>query len=259
MDDAAIAEWEAPPVGADALHIDVDGYEGPLDLLLDLARRQKVDLTSISVLALVEQYLAFIENARDLRIELAADYLVMAAWLAYLKSRLLLPKEEEDEPSGEELAAALQFRLRRLDAMRDAAAKLVNRNRLGRDVFARGAPEPLALDVTRKVSASLYDLLSAYAARRQANVVRHVRIARRSVWTLSEARDVLVRLVGSITDWTPVDAFLIEHALPPDARRGARAAAFAVSLELARERRIELRQSEAFAPIYMRPVRKDPS
>ena len=249
--------WEAPVrAGPEALEVDVDGFEGPLDLLLNLARLQKVDLAAISVLALVEQYLDHVERARSLRLELAADYLVMAAWLAYLKSRLLLPQEETEEPSGEELAAALQFRLRRLEAMREASVALVNRPRLGRDVFARGDGEPVDITVTSRIGTNLYDLLTAYARRRQTNAVTSVRIDRRAVWSLEEARAALVRLVGTISDWTPLDAFLAAHALPPQARRGARASTFAASLEMAREGTIELQQGEAFAPLYMRPCRE---
>lgn len=252
-------DWQDAPALApgEALEVEVDGFEGPLDLLLALARTQKVDLQAISVLDLVEQYLDHVERARSLRLELAADYLVMAAWLAYLKSRLLLPQEESDEPSGEELAAALQFRLRRLEAMRDAAVQIVNRPTLGRDVFARGAPEPVEVAVTSHIATNLYDLLTAYAARRQANAVTHVRIDRRTVWSLEEAREVLRRLIGRIDSWTRLDAFLIDHALPPEARRGARASAFAASLEMVREGAIELRQTDAFAPLYMRAVRDD--
>ena len=250
------AGWEAPVAAAapdDVLEIDVEGFEGPLDLLLALARSRKVDLAAIPVLALAEQYLDYVERARTLRLELAADYLVMAAWLAYLKSRLLLPDEPSDEPSGDELAAALQFRLRRLEAMREASVALVTRPRLGRDVFARGAPEPVDIAVTSRVSASLYDLLTAYAARRQANAVTHVRIDRRAVWSLEEARAALVRQVGRIGDWTALDDLLVRYAVEPAARRGALAASFAAGLEMVREGALEMRQADAFAPLYLRP------
>src|SRR6185312_6558631 len=166
------------------LVVDVDGFEGPLDLLLQLARNQKVDLARISVLALAEQYLLFVERARRFRLELAADYLVMAAWLAYLKSKLLIPKQPGDEEeTGEEMAAVLQFRLQRLEAMRDAAARLVNRNRLGRDVFARGMPETVIVERRNEYSASFYDLLTAYAAQRQRQAITNVKIAKRGVWS----------------------------------------------------------------------------
>src|SRR5688572_13790141 len=174
-----------------SLVVDVEGFEGPLDLLLHLARNQKVDLARISVLALAEQYLKFVESAKAMRLELAADYLVMAAWLAYLKSKLLIPKQAgEDGETGEELAAVLQFRLKRLEAMREAAARLVNRNRLGRDVLARGMPETVIVEKRNEYSASLYDLLTAYAAQRQRQAVTNVQIARRGVWSLKEAREI---------------------------------------------------------------------
>ena len=233
------------------------GFEGPLDLLLHLARNQKVDLARISVLALVEQYIAFVENARRLRLELAADYLVMAAWLAFLKSKLLIPKQPGDEgESGEELAAVLQFRLKRLEAMRDAAARLVNRNRLGRDVFARGMPETVIIDKRNEYSASLYDLLTAYAAQRQRQEITNVRIAKRGVWSLKEAREILTRLVGEIRDWTALDTFLIRYMTTPQERATAIASSFAASLELVREGQIEVRQDAPFAPLFLRGRRK---
>jgi segregation and condensation protein A len=236
-------------VSEPALVVDVGGFEGPLDLLLHLARNQKVDLARISVLALAEQYIAFIDRARRLRLELAADYLVMAAWLAFLKSKLLIPKQPGDEgESGEELAAVLQFRLKRLEAMRDAAARLVNRNRLGRDVFARGMPETVIVERHSQYSATLYDLLSAYASQRQRQAVTNVQIAKRGVWSLKEARDLLARLVGEAGDWTALDMFLIRYLASP----AERATAIASSLELVREGTLEVRQDEAFAPLYLR-------
>ncbi|MCC2690869.1 MAG: hypothetical protein K0S21_3672, partial [Rhizobiaceae bacterium] len=217
--------------GDPSLVVDVEGFEGPLDLLLNLARTQKVDLARISVLALAEQYLQFIDGARKLRLELAADYLVMAAWLAYLKSRLLLPPEGgEDGESGEELAAVLQFRLQRLEAMRDAAARLVNRNRLGRDVFARGMPELVVVEKRNRYSASLYDLLTAYAVERQRRAIGNVRIAKRGVWSLKDARDVLTRLIGRFHDWTALDRFLVEYLTDPGERATALASSFAATL-----------------------------
>lgn len=247
--------WDAPPVAPPSpersLVVDVDGFEGPLDLLLALARSQKVDLTKISILALAEQYLVFIEELRKLRLELAADYLVMAAWLAYLKSRLLLPQEEEEEPTGEEMAAALAFRLQRLDAMREAAARLANSNRLGRDVFGRGAPEPVAIVRRSEFSASLYDLLTAYAARRQETAIAVVHMKRRVVWSLNDAREVLGRMVGRIAEWTPLQVFLSPY-LTAELRPSITASAFGASLELVREGKIMLRQHEPFAPLYIR-------
>ena len=196
----------------DALIIDIDGYEGPLDLLLSMARDQKVDLTRLSILALAEQYLQFIENARKLRLEIAADYLVMAAWLAYLKSRLLLPDtEEDDEPSGAELAAALAFRLKRLEAMREAGARLMNRDRLGRNRFVRGDPEPVEVLKSTSWEAGLYNLLEAYGSMRQRQMVTTVEIRKRAVISLQEARDRLVELIGTAVDWTPIDSFLVEY------------------------------------------------
>lgn len=249
--------WGEPEIRAaeqdePALVIDVSGFEGPLDLLLHLARTQKVDLARISVLALAEQYLAFIEQARSVRLELAADYLVMAAWLAYLKSRLLIPHAPRDEgPSGEELAATLAFRLRRLEAMRDAASRLVNRDRLGRD-FARGAPELIPVERNSAYEATLYDLLSAYASLRQRQSVTNVTIARRRVWSLAEARLMLARLIGDLQEWTALDRFLLRYMSNPEERSSAIASSFAATLELAREGRIEIRQDGAFAEIYMR-------
>jgi segregation and condensation protein A len=237
------------------LVVDVDGFEGPLDLLLALARTQKVDITRISILALAEQYLAYIEELRSLRLELAADYLVMAAWLAYLKSKLLLPDADDgEEPTGEELAAELAFRLRRLEAMRDAAARLANRDRLGRDVFGRANPEPVVVNRIGQYSATLYDLLTAYAAQRQNNataVVHHVRA--REVWSLQDARDALTRLVGRVAEWTPMEVLMSPYLSSLGSiRRSVTASAFGASLELVREGSFELRQTEAFAPIYLR-------
>ena len=236
------------------LVVDLAGFEGPLDLLLHLARTQKVDLTRISVLALAEQYLQFIDSARRIRIELAADYLVMAAWLAYLKSRLLIPKQAKDDgPSGEEMAASLAFRLKRLEAMRDAATRLVNRNRLGRDVFVRGMPEHIPTERRSAFEASLYDLVSAYAALRQRQAVTQVTIEKRTVWSLSDAREILAQLIGGgFDDWTALDRFLLRYLADPAERTTAIASAFAATLELVREGRLELRQDGAFQPIYLR-------
>jgi segregation and condensation protein A len=236
-----------------ALVVDVSGFEGPLDLLLHLARSQKVDLSRISVLALAEQYLLFVDQARRVRIELAADYLVMAAWLAYLKSRLLIPQQQklDDGPSGEEMAATLAFRLKRLEAMREAATSLVNRNRLGRDIFARGAPEHIPHRVQSAFDASLYDLLSAYANLRQRNAITQVTIEKRKVWSLVEARELLGRMLGEIGDWTTLQSYLLPY-LPAEDRVTATASAFAASLELVREGRLEIRQDGAFEPIFLR-------
>ncbi|MGB9143883.1 MAG: ScpA family protein [Aestuariivirga sp.] len=238
----------------EALIVDVDGFEGPLDLLLELARHHKVDLAQISILALAEQYLAYIDNARKMRLEVAADYLVMAAWLAYLKSRLLIPMPtgSEDEPAAD-LAAQLAFRLQRLQAMRDAAAKLMARNLVGRDVFSRGNPEPLVVETQREYADNLIDLLKAYAERRQRKA-RHqtYTLKRHATWSIKEAREALQRLVGTMDDWSTFDHWLEEYLAPSEMRRSVRASSFTASLELVREGLIELRQDDAFRPIYMR-------
>ncbi len=249
-----LSAFDAGGVDADdRLVVDVDGFEGPLDLLLRLARDQKVDLTKISILALAEQYLAFIEEARRLRIEIAADYLVMAAWLAYLKSRLLLPDDEqEDEPSGEELAAVLARRLRHLEAIREAGRRLMGSGRLGLQVFARGMPEALSVSTRIVWDASLYDLLSAYAALRLRGVVTRVKIGERTVFSLQDARLRLIRLIGETTGWATLDSYLIEYLVRPDLRATARASTLSASLELVREGKVELRQKAPFAPLYVR-------
>lgn len=246
--------FEAPPREAnETLVVDVVGFEGPLDLLLKLARDQKVDLTKISILALAEQYLAFIEAARRLTLEIAADYLVMAAWLAYLKSRLLLPDEEEDEePSGEELAAVLAARLKQLEAMREAGRRLMALSRLGRDVFARGMPEPIAIARETVWEARLYDLLSAYAALRLRAAASTMQVPQRRVLTLQEARERLMRLIGAAIHWAPLDSYLLEYLVRPEMRATARASALSASLELVREGEMELKQAEPFAPLYVR-------
>jgi segregation and condensation protein A len=235
------------------LIVDVEGFEGPLDLLLTMARQQKVDLAKISILALADQYLAFVEHARRMRLELAADYLVMAAWLAYLKSRLLLPEPVAPEgPSAADMAKALALRLRRLDAIREAGALLFQRPQLGRDMFGRGDPEPIA-EIKRPLwSATLYDLISAYARERQRHALRRVRFAKRSVWSLVEAREILQRLMGETGDWSRLDEYLIAFVVEPSMRATAFASSLAASLELVREGVIEVQQAGAFAPIYMR-------
>ena len=255
------ADWFATPDAPredEVLYVDVAGYEGPLDLLLDLARRQKVDLGKISVLALAEQYLGFIQTIRDRRIEVAADYLVMAAWLAYLKSRLMVPQApSDDEPSGEMMAALLQFRLKRLEAMRKAAMQLVNRPRLTRDVFARGQPEPVMIERRNLWEASLYDLLKAYANGRERGVPQDYHLFERTVWSLQEAREILTRLIGENMDWVPLDAYLDQFLSDPAQRKTATASSFASSLELARQGQIELRQTLTFGPLFMRRRQQD--
>ncbi len=233
--------------------VDVDGYEGPLDLLLELARRQKVDLSRISVLALAEQYLEFIEAARRIRLELAADYLVMAAWLAYLKSRLLLPAPPKtQEPDAKDLAANLARRLSRLQAIRVAAERLMNRPRLDRDLFLRGAPEGLDIVNAPIFRASLFDLLSAYARQRQKQALSHVSLKHRQVWSLAEAREALERIIGMAVEWTALDDYLIDWVATPAQARTARASTFSASLEMVKEGLIDLRQDRAFAPLLLR-------
>ncbi|MGB2931517.1 MAG: ScpA family protein [Methyloceanibacter sp.] len=252
------SDWEADAEFAaeagDTLVVDVEGFEGPLDLLLAMARTQKVDLARISVLALAQQYLDFITEARRLRLEVAADYLVMAAWLAFLKSKLLLPAEpgDEGEPSGEELAQLLAFRLKRLGAMRDAAAQLMTRKRLGRDVFARGMPEPLRVTRNSSYQANLYDLLKAYAQQRQRNSVRTWQVRTRTVWSLKDARAELERLLGISCDWAPLDQMLAEFLVAPELRKTALASSFTAMLEMAREGALEIRQAKLFAPLLIR-------
>lgn len=241
-------------VAAEALIVDVDGFEGPLDLLLVLSRTQKVDLRRISVLQLAEQYLVFVNQAKALRIELAADYLVMAAWLAYLKSRLLLPPDPTDEgPSAEDLAAHLAFQLERLQAMRDVAARLMARDQKGRDFFARGIPE----DVTRtrkiRYSATLLDLMQAYARTRTRDEFRPFVMDRHHVFTMEAALDRMRGLIGYAGDWTDLSSYLPDGwETNPQRRRSATAAHFAAVLELAKRGQIELRQGETFAPIQIR-------
>jgi len=246
-------EMEAPARESERLTLDLDGWEGPLDLLLTLARAQKVDLAKISILALVEQYLAFIADARKLRLEIAADYLVMAAWLAYLKSCLLLPKDPTIEPGPEELAMRLQLRLQRLQAMREAGARLIGRDRLGRDVFLRGRPEGLKVIRRSAWSADLYDLISAYGiVRARSEPAVHV-VARRPVMTLDEAIHRLEQLVGAHVDWTRLEAFLPDTQ-DPEYRRSALASSFVASLELARLGKIRIEQDGNFAPLFVRAV-----
>jgi segregation and condensation protein A len=236
---------------SEILTLDIDGWEGPLDLLLALARNQKVDLRQISILALVEQYLEFVNAARAIKLELADDYLVMAAWLAYLKSALLLPRNPEEMPSPEELALRLQLRLERLGAMREAGARLVARDRLGRDVFHRAAPEGLRVLRKARWEAEIYDLISAYGRiSARTRPVMHV-VAARDVMTLEEAIDRVSRLVGASIDWSTIESFLPEEARG-SYRRSALASSFVAALELARQGKVELRQKSPFAPLYVR-------
>ena len=245
--------FEGPVRDEEALNLTLDGWEGPLDLLLSLARVQKVDLHQISILALVEQYLSYLEGARKLRLEIAADYLVMAAWLAYLKSCLLLPKDPEQDPSPEELALRLQLRLQRLDAMREAGARLLGRDRLGRDVFSRGSPEGLRLVRKSAWQVSPFDLFAAYGVvKARTQPAMHV-VHARHVMTLDEAIERVSRLIGSAIDWTVLESFL-PATDDPLYRRSSLASSFVAALELSRLGRIEIDQDGHFAPLKVRVV-----
>jgi len=246
------ADFDTPPIHqSDELNLALDGWEGPLDLLLNLARAQKVDLAQISILQLVEQYLAYLAQVRALKLEIAADYLVMAAWLAYLKSCLLLPKDVEADPSPEEIALRLQMRLQRLDAMREAGARLLGRDRVGRDVFLRGAPEGLRLVRKSAWQARDFDLFAAYGATRARTAPAMHVVHARSVMTLEEALERVGRMIGAALDWTFLETFL-PATQDPQFRRSALASSFVAALELARRGRLDLDQQEAFAPIRLR-------
>lgn len=241
------------PVAGEGLHVEVGGYEGPLDVLLSLAREQKVDLIQISVLRLADQYLSWIAEARRLNLELAADYLVMASWLAFLKSRLLLPKEQdEEEPSGEEMAAALAFQLRRLEAMRDAGNALLARAQLGRDRLHRGAADNPSLSYRMVFNISLYELLRAYAASVQKQSGRTMSIEAQKLYSMEMALERLQKALGRIPNWTRLASFLPERIMEPLVQRSAIASTFAASLELAREGRLMLRQDQAFGPLFLK-------
>jgi segregation and condensation protein A len=247
---------------SERLVVSLDGYEGPLDLLLSLARTQKVDLTKISILELAEQYLAFIAEARSMRLEVAADYLVTAAWLAFLKSKLLLPKEEkqDDGPSGEEMALHLAFRLKRLGAMREAVARLFNRKQLGVDFFGRGMPEGIRTVRKSEYWASVYDLLKAYADQRNRNATHApVKWGGREVWSVREARELLERLFGQTTSWSILEHYIEQYLRDDSISKTALASSFGATLEMSREGFVEIRQSGPFAPLYVRWLNKDPS
>lgn len=254
LDDSA---WESPvrsavsENGEQSLQLDIEGWEGPLDLLLSLARTQKVDLREISILELVRAYLSFIANAEELKVELAADYLVMAAWLTYLKSALLLPKDPEIDPSPEELALRLQLRLQRLQAMREAAARLMARDRLGRDVFQRGKPEGLRTLTQTRWTSNVYDLMQGYAAVKMRTAPAVHIVAAREVMTLEDALARVSNMVGVALDWTRLEDFLPE-GLNGRLRRSAIASSFVAALELARSGKVELRQDAVFAPLEIR-------
>ena len=242
---------ERPVRQSDELTLNLDGWEGPLDLLLSLARAQKVDLAQISILQLVEQYLAYLGEARPLKLEIAADYLVMAAWLAYLKSCLLLPKDPEQDPSPEEIALRLQMRLQRLDAMREAGARLLGRDRIGRDVFLRGAPEGLRLIRKAAWQVRDFDLFAAYGVvRARTQPAMHV-VHARAVMTLEEAIERVNKMIGMALEWTFLESFL-PQSQDPQFRRSALASSLLAALELARRGRLEIAQDEAFAPIRLK-------
>lgn len=260
LDERSLEAWDAPdgelsPPEGEALMVDVYGYEGPLDLLLALARTHKVDIAKISILKLVEQYLAYINEAQRLKIEVAADYLVMAAWLAFLKSRLILPREEKvgEEPTAEEMAQRLAFRLMRLDAMRRAIDELMARKRLGRDVFVRGMTEPVTTHRELRYTAEIYDLIKAYGdLRRRTIKVGHV-VKARSVWSIKQARLRLEKLVGEgMAEWVGLETYLKVYLGRVEEDRTALASSFGATLEMAREGMIELRQDAPFAPLYVR-------
>lgn len=242
----------------DSLVLNLDGFEGPIDVLLTLARTHKVDITKISILGLAEQYLAFIQRAHALQLEIAADYLVMAAWLAYLKSRLMLPStDDEDEPTGAELAARLAFQLQRLEAMRKAAGEVMERPQLGQDFYARGEPDPLIVDTTTEFSATLYDLLTMYARIRDRQGASTLQISPARLYSMDDALERLGKLLGHAPDWTTLSRFLPEGIGDDLMMRSAIASTFAASLELARQGKLQLNQSQTFAPIYVRARQED--
>jgi segregation and condensation protein A len=248
-------DFEAAPIAPEeALIIEVDGFEGPLDLLLALARNQKVDIAKISVLQLADQYLAFMESARRRRLELAADYLVMAAWLTYFKSRLVLPQAAPTgEPGADEMAALLRWRLARLQAIRDAAARLMARDRLGRDVFARGEPEPIQVIRTRKYSDTMFDLLTAYSHQR-VRVLGHrvYEMVRAPIFLIEEARARIERMLGRIPSWSLLSRFLPPEWVAGPRRRSAVASMFSAALELTRDGKLEIRQMAPFGEIFLK-------
>ena len=248
------------PTDEERLFVDLEGYEGPIDVLLALAREQKVDITRISILALADQYIAFIAQARRVRLEIAADYLVMAAWLAYLKSRLLLPTPSEDkaEPTAADMAAALAFQLQRLQAMQDAGARLMARPQLGKDVFLRGAPEGLKVVTSTVYTATLYELLKAYGDQRGRKQHSTLRIIPTELYSMEAALERLSAMLGRLPDWTTLQSFV-----PPELRggivaRSAIAAMFTASLELVRSGKLQLRQDSSFGQIYIRKAPDNP-
>lgn len=251
---------------ADSLLLNLDGFEGPIDVLLEMARNQKVDLREISILQLARQYLDFIERAKDLRLDLAAEYLVMAAWLAYLKSRLLLPREKDDQegPSGEAMAEALAFQLRRLESMRDAVKKLMNRPQLGVNIFGRGMPEGLHVRYNATYQVSLYDILGAYGDIRRRAEASTYELPTFNVMTMEEAVDRMRKMLGNLpmsgpqSVWTTLQSFMPENIQDPLLRRSSLASTFTAGLELAKQGKVEIRQDGTFRPIYIRSANRPP-
>jgi len=250
----------------DALLLNIDGFEGPIDVLLEMARNQKVDLREISILQLARQYLAFIDRAKDLRLDLAAEYLVMAAWLAYLKSRLLLPrdKDESGEPSGEAMAEALQFQLRRLESMRKAADTLMKRPQLGVNIFGRGMPEGLHIHYNATYQVTLYDLLRAYGDIRRRAETSTYELPVFNIMTMEEAVERMTKMLGNLPKsgpfsvWTTLESFMPENITDPLLRRSSLASTFTAGLELAKQGKVELRQDAHFRPIYLRTANRPP-
>ena len=259
QEDPAIRS-EDGPTDEERLVVDLEGYEGPIDVLLTLAREQKVDITRISILALAEQYIAFIAQARRVRLEIAADYLVMAAWLAYLKSRLLLPTPSEDkaEPTAADMAAALAFQLQRLQAMQDAGARLMARPQLGRDVFLRGEPEGLKVVTSTVYTATLYELLKAYGDQRGRKQNSTLRILPTELYSMEAALERLSTILGRMPDWTTLQSFIPAELRGGIVARSALAAMFSASLELVRSGRLQLRQDSSFGQIYIRKAPDNP-
>jgi segregation and condensation protein A len=259
-DDTPFEMDESPgEKSGEALILDLDGFEGPLDLLLSLARDQKVDLSQISILQLADQYLNFVHRARTVMIEIAADYLVMAAWLAYLKSRLLLPQPKDDEePSGAEMAAALAFQLQRLESMRNAGKALFGRPQLGRDFFLRGEPETVELVKRHIYDVSLFELLKAYGDQKQRSSARTLNISPLDLYSVDDAIQRLRGLLGQMPDWQTLSSFLPHNLKSELGRRSAVASTFAASLELAKSGKVKIRQDRTFGPIYVRGEREDP-
>ncbi len=256
IDEASVKEFDfhKENVGTSSMELilNIKGFEGPIDMLLHLARKQKVDLSEISVLHIVKQYLSFIDRAKKLRVELAADYLVMAAWLAFLKSKLLLPVVEEEDEVGAELAEHLQFRLKQLESMRHAAKNLFERPKLGVEVFARAEPEGVVINKQKEFEASLYDLLNAYADQAQRNQKISYEIKKREVWSITDVRTKLDGKMTEILDWESLDLLLDQFKTSPDLDETVTASGFGAMLEYAKEGIIDLKQSEHFSPIYLK-------